>query len=97
MTATFSSTLAKKNTARLRTQKASNILLPRFLFINFSTHTYTHTEENSFLVKGFKNVDHLSRSHYVLKLFQQLYLFSKGSEIYLIAVYLSAGPLQAKE
>lgn len=41
MTAKFSSSPAKKNTARLRSQKPSNILLLRFLFKTLSIHTHT--------------------------------------------------------
>ena len=38
---TFYSSPAKKNFARLKTQKPSDILLLRFLLVSFSTHTYT--------------------------------------------------------
>jgi hypothetical protein len=93
MTANFSSSPAKKNLAGLRTQKASSILL-LFVFFKFQvpTHTYTHTQ---------KKIHFHSRCSRMLEVYGGVAMFlnSFNNSIcshYLIAFYLSVGPLQAK-
>lgn len=97
MTAKSASSPAKKNFAGLRTHKKSfkyHTTVVIFFSISFrGTHTH---RERLLLFKGFKNVHSLSRSYYVLWLFHQLDLFSKGLEIYFRAADVSVGPLEPK-
>lgn len=69
-------------------------LATELLFLNFSTHTQTQKKIH-FEAKGSRMLT-LSRSHQILKPFQQVDLYSKGPEVYLRAVYFSAGPFEAK-
>ena len=76
MTAVFFKSCQEKH-CKVKNKKVFKCLATEALFFSFLIYfsIYIHREENSLSVKGFKNVDNLSRSHYVLKLFQQLYLF----------------------